>query len=156
VVLIAVQPLVLVVNKEFTADSLNSFTDCVKANAAKLSFGSGCSGSAALLGCVLLNTAIGVNVQHVPYRVIMPQIVKQIGILTGSALIQKLRQIVPRPVDGKASHVAPKFRKQFICEIDGTALCHALATATFYFSNPNVFGDEAFYVCALPFHIFNE
>jgi tripartite-type tricarboxylate transporter receptor subunit TctC len=68
VVLIAEQPLVLVVHKDFPADSLKSFTDYVKANAAKLSFGSGGSGSATHLGCVLLNNAIGVNVQHVPYR----------------------------------------------------------------------------------------
>jgi tripartite-type tricarboxylate transporter receptor subunit TctC len=68
VVLIAEQPLVLVVPKDLPADSLKSFTEYVKANAAKLSFGSGGSGSATHLGCVLLNTAIGVNVQHVPYR----------------------------------------------------------------------------------------
>jgi tripartite-type tricarboxylate transporter receptor subunit TctC len=68
VVLIAEQPLVLVVPKDFPADSLKSFTAYVKANAPKLAFGSGGSGSATHLGCVLLNTAIGVNVQHVPYR----------------------------------------------------------------------------------------
>ena len=68
VVLIAEQPLVLVVNKDFPVDSLNSFADYVKTNAAKLSFGSGGSGSATHLGCILLDTAIGVNVQHVPYR----------------------------------------------------------------------------------------
>ena len=68
VVLIAEQPLVLVVHKDFPADSLKSFTDYVKTHAAKLSFGSGGSGSATHLGCVLLNSAMGVNVQHVPYR----------------------------------------------------------------------------------------
>jgi tripartite-type tricarboxylate transporter receptor subunit TctC len=68
VVLIAEQPLVLVVPKDFPADSLKSFTTYVKANAPKLAFGSGGAGSATHLGCVLLNTAIGVNVQHVPYR----------------------------------------------------------------------------------------
>jgi tripartite-type tricarboxylate transporter receptor subunit TctC len=68
VVLIAEQPLVLVVPKDFPADSLKSFTIYVKDNSAKLSFGSGGSGSATHLGCVLLNTAIGVDVQHVPYR----------------------------------------------------------------------------------------
>jgi tripartite-type tricarboxylate transporter receptor subunit TctC len=68
VVLIAEQPLVLVVPKDFPADSLKSFTAYVKDNAAELSFGSGGSGSATHLGCVLLNTAIGANVQHVPYR----------------------------------------------------------------------------------------
>ena len=45
VVLIAEQPLVLVVHKDFPADSLKSFTGYVKTNAAKLSFGSGGSGS---------------------------------------------------------------------------------------------------------------
>ena len=68
VVLIAEQPLVLVVQKDFPADSLKKFVAYVKANAPKLSFGSGGSGSATHLGCVLLNSAIGVNVQHVPYR----------------------------------------------------------------------------------------
>ncbi len=68
VVLIAEQPLVLVVNKDFPANSLKDFTSYVKTNAAKVSFGSGGSGSATHLGCVLLNSAIGVNVQHVPYR----------------------------------------------------------------------------------------
>ena len=68
VVLISEQPLVLVVPKDFPADSLKGFTAYVKANASKLTFGSGGSGSATHLGCVLLNTAIGVNVQHVPYR----------------------------------------------------------------------------------------
>jgi tripartite-type tricarboxylate transporter receptor subunit TctC len=68
VVLIAEQPLALVVQKDFPADSLKKFAAYVKANAAKLSFGSGGSGSATHLGCVLLNTALGVNVQHVPYR----------------------------------------------------------------------------------------
>src|SRR5260370_31364185 len=68
VALIAEQPLVLVVPKVFPADSLKTFTPYVKANSAKLSFGSGGSGSATHLGCVLLNSAIGANVQHVPYR----------------------------------------------------------------------------------------
>jgi tripartite-type tricarboxylate transporter receptor subunit TctC len=66
VVLIAEQPLVLVVPKDFPVDSLKSFGAYV--NAAKLSFGSGGSASATHLGCVLLNTAIGVDIQHVPYR----------------------------------------------------------------------------------------
>src|SRR5579884_2320787 len=68
VVLVAEQPLVLVVNKDFPANNLKEFTAYVKANAPKLSFGSGGSGSSTHLGCVLLNSAIGVDVQHVPYR----------------------------------------------------------------------------------------
>jgi len=68
VVLIAEQPLVLVVNKNFSGGTLKEFTDYAKANAAKMSFGSGGAGSATHLGCVLLNSAIGVDVQHVPYK----------------------------------------------------------------------------------------
>jgi tripartite-type tricarboxylate transporter receptor subunit TctC len=68
VVLVAEQPLVLVVRKNFPAKTLKEFAAYAKANASKLSFGSGGAGSATHLGCVLLNSTIGVNVQHVPYR----------------------------------------------------------------------------------------
>lgn len=68
VVLVAEQPLVLVVRKNFPASSLKEFAAYAKANAAKLSFGSGGAGSATHLGCVLLNSKLGIKVQHVPYR----------------------------------------------------------------------------------------
>jgi tripartite-type tricarboxylate transporter receptor subunit TctC len=68
VVLIAEQPLVLVVHKDFQGSTLKDFITYAKANAAKMSFGSGGAGSSTHLGCVLLNSAIGVNVQHVAYR----------------------------------------------------------------------------------------
>ncbi len=68
VALVAEQPLVLVVRKDMPVNSLKEFAAYVKANAAKLSFGSGGVGSATHLGCLLLNSAIGANVQHVPYR----------------------------------------------------------------------------------------
>lgn len=68
VVLVAEQPLVLVVRKNFPANNLKEFAAYARANAAKLSFGSGGAGSATHLGCVLLNSALGIKVQHVPYR----------------------------------------------------------------------------------------
>ncbi len=68
VALVAEQPLVLVVRKDMPVNSLKEFAAYVKANAAKLSFGSGGAGSATHLGCLLLNSAIGADVQHVPYR----------------------------------------------------------------------------------------
>ncbi len=68
VALIAEQPLVLVVRKNFPADTLQQFAAYANDNAAKLSFGSGGVGSATHLGCVLLNSTIGIKVQHVPYR----------------------------------------------------------------------------------------
>lgn len=68
VVLVAEQPLVLVTRKDFPASSLKEFAAYARANAAKLSFGSGGVGSATHLGCVLLNAKLGIKVQHVPYR----------------------------------------------------------------------------------------
>jgi tripartite-type tricarboxylate transporter receptor subunit TctC len=68
VILIAEQPLVLVVNPEFPANNLKEFRTYAKENAAKLSFGSGGAGSSTHLACLLLNSAIGIDVQHIPYR----------------------------------------------------------------------------------------
>jgi tripartite-type tricarboxylate transporter receptor subunit TctC len=68
VALVAEQPLVLVVRKDLPVSTLKEFTAYAKANASKMSFGSGGAGSSTHLGCLLLNSAIGVDVQHVPYR----------------------------------------------------------------------------------------
>ena len=68
VALIAEVPLILITRKDFPAKTLSEFIDYVKANQAKLNFASAGNGSAVHLGCLLLNAAIGVNVQHVPYR----------------------------------------------------------------------------------------
>ncbi|HTZ00939.1 MAG TPA: tripartite tricarboxylate transporter substrate binding protein [Xanthobacteraceae bacterium] len=68
VALVAEQPLVLVVRKSMPVNSLKEFAAYVKTHADKMSFGSGGAGSATHLGCLLLNSAIGVDVQHVPYR----------------------------------------------------------------------------------------
>jgi tripartite-type tricarboxylate transporter receptor subunit TctC len=68
VVLVAEQPLVLVVRKDFPASTMKEFAEYAKANAAKLAFGSGGAGSSTHLGCVLLNSTLGIDVQHVPYR----------------------------------------------------------------------------------------
>src|SRR5215471_15657167 len=62
VALIAEQPLVLVVPANFPVRTLSEFSAYAKANAAKLSFGSGGSGSSTHLGCVLLNSALGIDV----------------------------------------------------------------------------------------------
>jgi tripartite-type tricarboxylate transporter receptor subunit TctC len=68
VVLIAEQPMVLIARKELPVDNLKDFIAYAKANQAKMQFGSGGPGSATHLACVLLNSTIGVNVTHVPYR----------------------------------------------------------------------------------------
>jgi tripartite-type tricarboxylate transporter receptor subunit TctC len=68
VALIAEQPLVLVVRKDLPVKNLKEFAAYAKANAAKMQFGSGGAGSSTHLGCVLLNSTLGISVQHVPYR----------------------------------------------------------------------------------------
>lgn len=68
VVLIADTPQALIARADFPADNLQEFIAYVKAHQAKLQFGSPGAGSAAHLGCALLNAAIGVNVTHIPYR----------------------------------------------------------------------------------------
>jgi tripartite-type tricarboxylate transporter receptor subunit TctC len=68
VALIAEQPILLAVRKDFSASDLQTFIAYAKANQTKLQYASGGPGSATHLACVLLNSAIGVNVTHVPYR----------------------------------------------------------------------------------------
>jgi tripartite-type tricarboxylate transporter receptor subunit TctC len=68
IVLIADVPLVLIARKDLPADTLPAFIAYAKANEAKMTFGSAGSGSATHLGCVLLGTAMGTNIVHVPYR----------------------------------------------------------------------------------------
>jgi tripartite-type tricarboxylate transporter receptor subunit TctC len=68
VALVADTPQVLIARSDFPAQSLQDFIVYARANQAKLQFGSPGAGSAAHLGCVLLNATIGINVVHVPYR----------------------------------------------------------------------------------------
>lgn len=69
VALLAEQPLVLITRKDFPANNLQEFTAYAKANHAKMQYGSDAGvGSANHLACLLLNSAVGVNVTHVPYR----------------------------------------------------------------------------------------
>src|SRR5262245_54640369 len=66
--LIALTPAILVTRPNFPAKDLDEFTSYAKANQAKMLFGSGGAGSGGHIACLLLNTAIGVTVTHVPYR----------------------------------------------------------------------------------------
>lgn len=68
VALMAQVPLVLIARKDLPANNLQEFIAYAKANEGKMSFGSAGAGSATHLGCVLLNAAMGVDIQHVPYR----------------------------------------------------------------------------------------
>src|SRR5262245_12867176 len=68
VALLAQVPLVLIARKDLPVNNLQEFIAYVKANQDKMTYGSAGAGSATHLGCALLNAAIGVNIQHVPYR----------------------------------------------------------------------------------------
>jgi tripartite-type tricarboxylate transporter receptor subunit TctC len=68
VAFISEQPMVLITRKDFPARNLQEFIAYARANEAKIQFGSGGSGSATHLACALMNSSIGVNVTHVPYR----------------------------------------------------------------------------------------
>jgi tripartite-type tricarboxylate transporter receptor subunit TctC len=66
--LIALTPAILVTRPDFPANDLKEFTSYARANQGKLFFGSGGAGSGSHIACLLLDTAIGVTVTHVPYR----------------------------------------------------------------------------------------
>jgi tripartite-type tricarboxylate transporter receptor subunit TctC len=68
VALLADVPIALLVRKDLPAKNLKEFVDYAKANQAKMQFGSAGAGSATHLGCVVLNTAMGTNITHVPYK----------------------------------------------------------------------------------------
>ena len=68
VALVAEVPLILIVRKDLAPNTLSEFLSYAKANQAKMNFASAGNGSAVHLGCLLLNAAAGLNVQHVPYR----------------------------------------------------------------------------------------
>jgi tripartite-type tricarboxylate transporter receptor subunit TctC len=68
VALIAELPLILVARKDLPANNLQEFIAYTRTNQAKMQFGSAGAGSADHLTCLLLDTAIGANVTHVPYR----------------------------------------------------------------------------------------
>ncbi len=62
------EKLVVVVRNDFPADNLQQFIAYAKPNQAKLHFASGGVGGSNHLACLLLNSAIGIEVTHVPYR----------------------------------------------------------------------------------------
>jgi tripartite-type tricarboxylate transporter receptor subunit TctC len=66
--LIAEIPLVLIARKDLPVNSLEEFVAYAKANQGKMNYGSAGAGSATHLGCILLNQALGTDIQHVPYK----------------------------------------------------------------------------------------
>ena|SRR5215475_10096034 len=68
VMLLSEIPILLVTRTDLPVSNLTEFINYAKANQAKMQYGSGGIGSANHVSCLLLNSTIGVNVTHVPYR----------------------------------------------------------------------------------------
>jgi tripartite-type tricarboxylate transporter receptor subunit TctC len=68
VALIAEVPIVVFARKDLPVNNLKEFAVYAKNNQATMQFGSGGAGAASHLACVVLNTAIGTNITHVPYK----------------------------------------------------------------------------------------
>jgi tripartite-type tricarboxylate transporter receptor subunit TctC len=66
--LVSESPRILIARKDLPANNLGEFIAYLKANEKTAQFGSAGVGSGTHLPCVLLNSAIGVNITHVPYR----------------------------------------------------------------------------------------
>ena len=79
VALIAEVPLVLIARKELPVNNLKEFVACAKQNQGKMQFGSAGAGSATHLGCVVLNSAMGTNIVHIPYKGTGPAMQDLIG-----------------------------------------------------------------------------
>jgi tripartite-type tricarboxylate transporter receptor subunit TctC len=61
-------PRILIARKSLPVDGLKQFVDYVKANHAKMQFGSAGVGSGTHIPCELLNSAMGVKITHLPFR----------------------------------------------------------------------------------------
>jgi tripartite-type tricarboxylate transporter receptor subunit TctC len=68
VALIAEIPTVLIVRKDLPVNNLKEFVEYAKKNQDKMSYGSAGTGSATHLACIVLDTAMGTHITHVPYR----------------------------------------------------------------------------------------
>jgi tripartite-type tricarboxylate transporter receptor subunit TctC len=68
VALVSDQSLVLVVRRDFPANTLQEFIAYAKVNQRGIQYGSAGTGGSNHLACVLLNSVVGIEVTHVPYR----------------------------------------------------------------------------------------
>ena len=77
--LTAEYPELLVVRKDFPADNLGEFVAYARANAAKLNVGHAGLGSVSYIGCLLLNSAIGIKPTLVPFTGTAPVLNAMLG-----------------------------------------------------------------------------
>src|SRR5450759_1048159 len=72
-------PELLVVRKDFPANNLKEFVAYAKANESKLNVGHAGLGSVSYIGCLLLNTAIGIKPTMVPFTGTAPVLNAMLG-----------------------------------------------------------------------------
>jgi tripartite-type tricarboxylate transporter receptor subunit TctC len=72
-------PELLVVRKDFPANNLREFVAYAKANESKLNVGHAGLGSVSYIGCLLLNTAIGIKPTMVPFTGTAPVLSAMLG-----------------------------------------------------------------------------
>ena len=77
--LTAEYPELLVVRKDFPANNLREFVDYAKSNASKLNVGHAGLGSVSYIGCLLLNSAIGIKPTLVPFTGTAPVLNAMLG-----------------------------------------------------------------------------
>jgi tripartite-type tricarboxylate transporter receptor subunit TctC len=77
--LTAEYPELLVVRKDFPADNLKEFVAYAKSNASKLNVGHAGLGSVSYIGCLLLNSAIGIKPTMVPFTGTAPVLNAMLG-----------------------------------------------------------------------------
>ena len=68
VTLFSEQPMVLEARKDLVANTIPEFVALLKTSGAKMQFGSAGAGTTTHLACALINSVIGVQITHVPYR----------------------------------------------------------------------------------------
>jgi tripartite-type tricarboxylate transporter receptor subunit TctC len=77
--LTAEYPELLVVRKDFPADNLKEFVAYAKSNASKLNVGHAGLGSVSFIGCLLLNSAIGIKPTMIPFTGTAPVLNAMLG-----------------------------------------------------------------------------
>jgi tripartite-type tricarboxylate transporter receptor subunit TctC len=77
--LTAEYPELLVVRKDFPANNLNEFVAYAKANASKLNVGHAGLGSVSYIGCLLLDSAIGIKPTMIPFTGTAPVLAAMLG-----------------------------------------------------------------------------
>jgi len=65
---LAVTPIAIIARPDLPVNDFKEFIAYAKANQAKMQYGSAGAGSATHLACVVLNSAMGTTITHVPYK----------------------------------------------------------------------------------------